>query len=227
MSELLKKEREIVIPGEILAKGMDFLPGENSYRENDNIYSKALGLVYVSGRVIKITPLSGPYIPMVGDRVIGRVTDITMTGWRINTGIAYSGILNVKDATTRFIKKGEDLSKIIAIGDYVIVMITQVTSQRLIDFSMRDPGLKKITGGRVIKINSHKVPRIIGKQASMVTLLREKTGCDITVGQNGRVWIRGTPEGELKAARAIKRIEERSHESGLTKSMETFLGGAQ
>ena len=121
MSELLKKEREIVIPGEILAKGMDFLPGENSYRENDNIYSKALGLVYVSGRVIKITPLSGPYIPMVGDRVIGRVTDITMTGWRINTGIAYSGILNVKDATTRFIKKGEDLSKIIAIGDYVIV----------------------------------------------------------------------------------------------------------
>jgi len=225
MSELLKKEREIVIPGEILAQGMDFLPGENTYRENDNIYAKALGLVYVSGRVIKITSLSGPYVPMVGDRIIGKVIDITMTGWRIDTGTAYSGLLNVKDATTRFIKKGEDLSKIIAIGDYVIVMITQVTSQRLIDLAMREPGLKKITGGRIMKINSHKVPRIIGKQASMVNLLREKTGCEITVGQNGLVWVRGTPEGELKAEGAIKRIEERSHESGLTESMDAFLGG--
>ena len=58
MSELLVQERSVVVPGESLAQGMDFLPGDNTYREKDRIYSKVLGLVSVSGRVIKITPFS-------------------------------------------------------------------------------------------------------------------------------------------------------------------------
>ena len=225
MSNILVEEKEIVIPGDLLAEGMDYLPGDNTYRENENIYSKSLGLVILSGRVIKITPLSGPYEPKTGDKIIGKVRDITMTGWRVNTATAYSAMLNVKDATTRFIKRDEDLSKIISIGDYVIVVIKKVTSQKLIDLSMREPGLKKITDGRVIEINSHKVPRVIGKKGSMISMLKEATGCEITVGQNGLVWIRGTPEGEFKAEKAIKLIEKKSHESGLTDKMSAFLKG--
>ena len=68
MGKLLAQEKTIVVPGEELAEGMDFLPGENTYRESDKIYSKVLGLANVSGRVVKITPLSGPYVPKVGDK---------------------------------------------------------------------------------------------------------------------------------------------------------------
>jgi len=225
MSNILVKEREIVIPGDLLAEGMDYLPGDNTYRKEDKIYSKALGLTNLSGRVLKITPLSGPYEPKIGDKIIGKVTDIAMVGWRIDTGTAYSAMMNVKDATSRFIKKEEDLSRIIEIGSYVVVVIKNVTSQKLIDLSMRDPGLKKITEGRIIRINSNKVPRVIGKKGSMISLLKENTGCEITVGQNGWVWIRGTPEGELKAENAIKLIESKSHESGLTEKVATFLRG--
>lgn len=224
MSTIKVKEKEIVIPGQTLAEGMDYLPGDNTYREKENIYSKILGLVSLAGRVIKITPLSGPYIPRPGDKIIGRVIDILMSGWRIDTGTAYSAVMNVKDATTRFIKKYEDLSRIIAIGEYVVVKITQVTSQNLIDVSMRDPGLYKISGGRIIKINSQKVPRVIGKQGSMISLIKNKTGCKITVGQNGFVWLQGSPEGELKAEEAIKLIEQKAHQEGLTKQMEKLLG---
>ena len=118
MSNILTAEREIVIPGQALAQGMDFLPGDNTCREEDKIYSKTLGMVSFSGRVIKITPLRGPYIPKIGDKIIGRVTDIAMSGWRVDTGTAYSAMLYVRDATNRFIKKEEDLSSILAIGDY-------------------------------------------------------------------------------------------------------------
>lgn len=223
MSELLIKEREIVIPGDTLADGMDFLPGENSYREGEKVYSKVLGLVGLSGRVIKITPLTGPYIPVTGDKIIGQVIDIMMSGWRVDTGTAYSAVLNVKDATSRFIKKEEDLSKLIAIGDYVIAMIVQVTSQNLIDLSMREPGMRKVQGGRIIRINCMKVPRVIGKQGSMISLVKQKTGSEITVGQNGFIWIKGTPEGELLAERAVKLIEERAHQEGLTDRVQKFL----
>ena len=223
MSNVLVKAREIVIPGQVLADGMDYLPGDNTYRENDKIHSKVLGLVSLPGRVIKITPLGGPYVPKSGDKIIAKVFDITMSGWRCETGTAYSALLNVRDASTRFIKKEEDLSKIMAIGDYCVVKISNVTSQRLIDLTMKEPGLHKIEGGRIIKINSQKVPRVIGKQGSMISLIKQKTGCDITVGQNGLVWLKGTPEGELKAENAIKTIEEKSHLEGLTAKMEALL----
>ena len=88
---------------------------------------------------------------------------------------------------------------------------------------MKEPGLFKISGGRLIKISSQKVPRVIGKQGSMVSLIKSKTGCEITVGQNGLVWLKGTPEGELLAEKAVKMIEEKSHLEGLTEKMDKFL----
>jgi len=223
MSKLLIKEKDIVVPGENLAEGMDYLPGNNTYREEDKIYSKVIGLVSLSGRAIKITPLAGPYVLKVRDKIIGRVIDIAMSGWRIDTNTAYSAMLNIKDASTRFVKNDEDLSKILAIGDYVVVKITKVTSQNLVDLTMKEPGLHKINGGRIVKINSQKVPRIIGREGSMIALIKEKTGCDITVGQNGLVWIKGTPEGEFLTEQTIKLIEEKSHQEGLTSQVEEFL----
>ncbi|MBI2146330.1 RNA-binding protein [Candidatus Woesearchaeota archaeon] len=219
------KEKDIVIPGDVLAEGMDYLPGDNTYRRGEKIYAKVLGLVSLPGRVIKITPLSGPYVPKVGDKIIGRVTDIAFSGWRVDLETAYQAMLNVKDATSRYIKKEEDLSKIINIDEYIIAQIINVTSQNLIDLSLREPGLQKISGGRIIKINSQKVPRVIGKQGSMITLIKEKTGCEITVGQNGLVWLRGSSDGELLAEQAIKRIEQKSHQDGLTEKMQRYLEG--
>lgn len=223
MSNLIVKEKDIVIPGDMLAEGMDYVAGENTYRENGKIYSKVLGLVNIPGRVVRITPLSGPYLPKVGDKIVGKVIDITMSGWRIDTGTAYSSLLNVRDASSRFIKKDEDLSKIIGIGDYVVVKIAKVTSQMLIDVTMREPGLHKVTGGRIIRINSQKVPRVIGKQGSMISLIKANTGCEVTIGQNGLIWLKGTAEGEHLTESAIKLIVEKSHLSGLTEKVEQFI----
>ncbi|MBU1111365.1 MAG: exosome complex RNA-binding protein Rrp4 [archaeon] len=224
MSEILVENKNVVIPGEILAKGMDYLPGDNTYREGEQILSKSVGLVTISGRVIKVTPLGGAYRPRVGDKIIGLVFDITMSGWRIKTNTAYPAMLNVKDATTRFVRKDEDLSKILAVGDYVVVKIIRVTSQNLIDLSMSDPDLYKINGGRIININPQKVPRVIGKQGSMVSVIKRYCNCDITVGQNGLILIRAKEGGdEYLAEQAVKLVEKESHRSGLTERIEAFL----
>lgn len=223
MSNILVKEKDLVTPGELLAEGMDCLPGANTYRQNDQIYAKILGLVYFVGKVIKITPLCGPYVPKTRDKIIGKVIDITLNGWRVDTSTAYSAILNIKDATSRYVRKDEDLSKIYAIGDYLVVKIVNVTSQNLIDLAMREPGLDKVTGGRIIKINSQKVPRLIGKEGSMVNLIKAKTNCEIVIGQNGLVWIKGVPEQEYIAEQVVKFVEEKAHQSGLTEKVEQFL----
>lgn len=217
------KEKDIVVPGEILATGMEYLPSHGTYRKDDTIRANRLGIAKVDGKVIKIIPVSGRYHPKRDDTVICKVTDISMSGWRVDTNSAYSAMLSMKDATSDFIRKGDDLSKYFDIGDYMVCQIVQVTGQNLVDVTLKGPGLKKLGKGRILNVSTHKVPRVIGKQGSMVSLIKEHTNTRITVGQNGLIWLQGEPEGEILAEKAIRMIEDQSHISGLTDRVKEFL----
>lgn len=223
MNGLIVKEKEIVVPGDVLAEGMDYLPAQGTYRKDDKIIASRLGLAIVDKRLIKIIPLSGRYLPKEDDTIIGEVFDITIGGWRLDINSAYSAMLSMKDATHEFIRKGSDLTRWFDIGDYVITKIRNVTSQNLVDLNMKGPGLRKIKGGRIVKVNCTKVPRIIGKGGSMVGMIKRATGCNITVGQNGFVWVNGEPDKEVLAIETIKMIESNSHVSGLTNNIKAFL----
>ncbi|MBU0535862.1 MAG: exosome complex protein Rrp4 [Nanoarchaeota archaeon] len=223
MGEIKIKEKEVVVPGEVLATGMDCLPSYGTYRMGDDIRAAKLGLVRIEGKVVKITPLSGRYLPKRGDTIIANVYDIIMSGWLLKFNSAYHAMLSMKEATSRFIQKGADLTRIYALGDYVVCSITNVTSQKLVDVTMRGPGFRKLEGGRIIEVNTNKVPRVIGKEGSMVGMIKNATNCRITVGQNGIVWIQGEPEMENIAIDAIKKAEAEAHTDGLTDRIKEFL----
>ncbi|MBW2984394.1 exosome complex protein Rrp4 [Candidatus Woesearchaeota archaeon] len=223
MGKLIAKEKAIVVPGEVLAEGMDHLPGSGTYREGERILAGKLGLTYIDGRTIKLISLSGRYIPKRNDTIIGKVTDVLMSGWRIEINSPYTAMLSMKDATSDFIAKGADLTKYFNLGDHLVTKIVNVTSQKLVDVSMKGPGLRKLHGGRILEVNTNKVPRVIGKQGSMVTMIKDATGCRITVGQNGLIWIDGEPKMELTAVKTIQKIAEESHLSGLTDKIKAYL----
>jgi exosome complex component RRP4 len=222
---LLTENKQIAVPGETLAQGMDYLPGEGAIREGENLIASRMGLVNVDGRAVKVIPLSGIYLPKRDDVIICKVIDVLMSGWRADINSAYSAMLPLKDASADYIPKGADLRRFFDIGDYLIAVVTNVTSQKLVDISMRGPGLWKIKGGRIINVTPCKVPRIIGKQGSMVSMIKEATGAKITVGQNGVVWIQcEDPEKELIAVNTIRKIEKEAHISGLTERIKAYLG---
>jgi exosome complex component RRP4 len=105
----------------------------------------------------------------------------------------------------------------------VIVMVTSVKAKG-VDLTMRENGLYKIESGLTMKINSSKVPRVIGKSGSMINLIKESTNCNIVVGQNGVVWIRGEDiDSELLAKETINLITEKSYIEGLTDYIKEFL----
>tara|TARA_Y100000310_G_C20668115_1_gene808751 strand:- start:204 stop:905 length:702 start_codon:yes stop_codon:yes gene_type:complete len=224
MSKLVVNDKEIVVPGEVLAEGMDYLPSYGTQRDDDQIVAMQEGLVNVNGRVIKIIPLNGKYIPKKDDTVIGYVQDSTYSSWFIDVGYAYDGSLSLKDATSDFIERGASLSKYYKPGDIVLIKITNVTREKSIDLSMKGPGLRKLTTGRVIEIGASKVPRVVGKQGSMISMIKEQTGCSIFAGQNGRIWIKGEdPLMEIVATEAINLINQKAHVSGLTDLIKAFL----
>jgi exosome complex component RRP4 len=159
MTGVLVKDKDITVPGECLAKGMDYLPGQWTYRDGENIFSSRLGLVSIDGRAIKLIPLSGRYTPKRGDTIIAKITDVIMSGWLLDTNSAYHAMLSMKEGTSDFIPKGANLRKYFDFGDYVVCSITNVTSQKLIDVTAKGPGLYKLKGGRVIEVNTNKVPQ--------------------------------------------------------------------
>jgi exosome complex component RRP4 len=219
---LLVNDKDVVVPGEVLADDLGFIPGFGTHRSQNKLMASRLGLVNIEGKVIKTIPLAGRYLPKRNDIVIGKVTDILMSGWRLDINSPYSAMLSSKE-TPEFIEKNEDLTRYYDLDDYVVCKITNVTSQNLVDLSVRDQGLRKVRGGRIISVNTHKVPRIIGKKGSMVSMIKQATNCRIIVGQNGWIWVDGEPDKENIAVETIKKIEAESHFSGLTERIKEHL----
>ena len=216
-----KEKREIVIPGEIIVSGDDYLAGEGTRKEGKNVLATRFGLADKSDRLIKLIPLSGIYMARRGNTVIGTILDITFNGWIVDIGSPYGAFLAVAECP-RFINKN-DLAEFYDIGDVLTAKVWSV-KRKGIDLTIKSRGLGKLEGGMLIKINPNKVPRVIGKAGSMINLIKDATGCDITVGQNGIIWIRGNKiEDELFAKEAIKFVTEKSFIDGLTDKTKEWL----
>ncbi len=217
-----QNKRRLVIPGEVIVSGDDYLPGDFTQKEGSDIIANRYGLTEDSGRVVKIIPISGVFEPRKGNTVIGRVNDINFSGWSIDISGPYSAFLPLAECP-RFIDRN-NLAEFADIGD-IIVAKTYGVKRGSIDLTLKSRGLGKLEGGRIIRINSHKVPRVIGKEGSMINLIKNSTNTEITVGQNGFIWIKGDEKGEQKAEEAIEIVAEESAVGGLTEKIEKFLGG--
>ncbi len=216
-----KKKRQIVAPGEVIATGTQFLPGENTRREDKDILATRFGLLEKSEKLIKVIPLSGVYIPRVGNTVIGQVFDISFNGWMVNILAPSSAFLTLAECSG-YINKN-DLAEHYNFGDNIVTKIKSIKSKG-IDLTMKERGLRKLEGGMIISINPTRVPRIIGRAGSMVNTIKGETGCSITVGQNGIIWIKGTSvEDELLAKKAIELITKKPFIEGLTNKIKEFL----
>ncbi|MEM4625550.1 MAG: exosome complex RNA-binding protein Rrp4 [Candidatus Pacearchaeota archaeon] len=219
--EIEVKERQIVVPGEVIVSGDDFLPGEETRREGNDIVAERYGVVDYSGKIIKVIPLSGVFIPRRGNVVIGQVVDISFNGWIADINAPTSAFLPVMEVP-RFVDKN-NLSDFLDIGDFFCAKISSV-KQKSVDLTLDSKGLGKLDDGIIVFINPHKVPRVIGKEGSMIKIIKEETNCKIIIGQNGVVWIKGERvEDELFAKKAVLYVTEKSFINGLTEKVKEFL----
>src|SRR3989344_3303050 len=171
------KKRKVVVPGEVIVSGEDYLPGEGAKRLGENIISIRFGLAEELGRVIKVIPIFGAFVPRRNNVIIGRVTDITFYGWLLDIDSASSAFLPIEESP-RFVNKNE-MEQFLAIGDVV---------------------------------------------SAMINLIKDKTGCQITVGQNGWIWIKGdNVDAEIKARKAIEFVTDKVHIEGLTDKVEKWF----
>jgi exosome complex component RRP4 len=214
-------ERKIVIPGTAVGSTDQYKQGRGTFKEGNTLYANRLGILDERSGYVNVISLSGVYDPVEGDTVIGIVEDVIKMSWLLDINAPYPALLRVDEVPWR-VEYGET-AKYLNIGDVLVANVALINEARNIETSMRGKHCKKVEEGIIVDIQPAKVPRVIGKNGSMVSLLREHTGCWIFVGQNGRVWIKGSDEQMALLAAAINKIEREAHTSGLTNKIEEFL----
>lgn len=215
-----RQTREIVVPGDIL-DGTGMKPGSYAYVQDGKVRASVMGVRNVFQNTVGVIPLKGCYMPESGDTVIGVITDIGPSNWLVDIGAPYPAPLHVNEVPWK-VEFG-DTSRYLGMGNVVLLKVLSVDESKKIQVTMKDSGLRRLEGGRLVRVSHSKVSRIIGKSGSMISMLKNMTDCRITVGQNGMVWIDGDEENADVAVRAVQMIEEQAQSGNLTDRVKEFI----
>jgi len=212
--------RELVLPGDLLDPGT-MKPGEGTYVHDGKIFAAMLGIKSVKSNFVNVIPLGGRYIPAPGDMVIGKVIDIGPSNWLVDINSPYPAPLHVNEVPWR-VEFG-DTARYLSVGDTLLAKVLSVDETKRVQVTMKEQGLRKLQGGQILEISHSKVPRVIGKNGSMIQMIKNYTNCRIFIGQNGRIWVDGNMDDMVHAMRAIKMIEEGAQTLKLTERVKEFL----
>jgi exosome complex component RRP4 len=216
--------KQLVTPGELLAEG-EYQAGENTYVEAGRIYASRIGLVDLDTKRVNVVALRAFYVPKVGDIVIGSVIEVGFNGWTVDIRAPYSAILRASDVLSRpFKPQNDELSQVLDQGDLIVAKIASYDRAHDPQLTVGEPGLGKITRGQLMRITPTKIPRVIGRKGSMISMIKQETNCQIILGLNGVILVTGkNVVDEDLAMRSIKKIEEESHTTGLTDRITQLL----
>ena len=212
-------DRKVVIPGDLLSEEAK-RSGEGTFVKDGKVYSLLYGLANDRDR-INVIPLAGKYVPAPGDNIIGIVKDITFSNWIIDINSPYDGLLHISEFPKWI--DADEMSKYLSLGSSTMIRIKDVDSTMKVELTLNDRKLGLLKTGRIVEINHTRVPRLIGKGGSMISMLKKELNCNIFVGQNGRIWINGGAEDMDLALKTILLIEKEAHTSGLTDRIVDFL----
>jgi exosome complex component RRP4 len=216
-----RKERQVVIPSQLVGDAKRSKAGHGTFVENGNIYAGRLGILSKRSDYINVVPLTGRYNPIVEDFVIGIVEEAMTSSWLVDINAPYPALLHVNEVP--WMVDFGDTEKYLNYGDAVMAKVLSVDESKKVQITLNDRNLYKIKTGDIIDVEPSKVPRIIGKKGSMIELLKKYTRCRIFVGQNGRIWIEGNDEDIARVYRMIEVIQSESLSFGLTNRIEELL----
>ncbi|HOD89837.1 MAG TPA: RNA-binding protein [archaeon] len=198
-------DKKIVVPGEFLTDLRKKM-GPNVYQENGKIYSSVVGILSETEDSVSVIALNGSYINKQGDGVIGIVKSETPNGYFLEYNSPYE-LYIPKNAITKELK----------IGDIIFARIKEITSYDSVEID----NINVLPKGNIYVTSCVKVPRLIGKNNSMIDMLKQYTQSNIVIGKNGLIWYTSKKPELLE--KAFQLIINNSQKSNLTDNIKKFL----
>ena len=215
-----KEDRQLVLPGDAVGDKRT-IPGPGTKKVGDRVVATSAGLLQQMGEKVSVLPLNGAYDPRPGDQVIGIVTEANTGNWIIDIKAPWLCPLHVSEVPWR-VDFGETTSYL-RTGDAILCKVLFVDEQKKVQVTLKDRNLMKLEGGELMDVGAVKVARVIGKNGSMLNLIKGYVECWLHVGQNGRIWLNGEPKEVLMAKKVIQTIADEAHLPGLTERVTALL----
>jgi exosome complex component RRP4 len=213
-------ERQLVLPGDAVGDRRS-IPGPGTKKVGDRLVAVTAGLLQTMGEKVSVLPMNGCYEPRPGDQIVGIITEANPGNWIVDIRAPWLAPMHVSEVPWR-VDFGETTSYLKA-GDAVLCKVLFVDDQKKVQVTLKDRSLAKLEGGEILEVPPTKVARVIGKNGSMLNLLKEYIECWLQVGQNGRIWINGEAKEVLMAKEVIDLIAREGNSPGLTEKVKALL----
>lgn len=226
--------KEIVTPGEKLSDKAEPIVG-GAYLKDGKIYSQYMGVLYKSSNGILVVPLEGKYVAKEGDEIIGLVIKEDNFGYVLDTKSCREPYISKRaleksqenSPSGKTALRGKHFEKnlgertlrepSLSLGDVVLVRVSGVNEVKDVSLEI----VYKLTGGVLLDISSKKVPRVIGKHKSMLSVIEKYSASHVVVGANGFLYVKGgKPEVVTKA---LELITKYSPVDNLTDKIDAYL----
>jgi len=204
---------KLVVPGEIVAKG-NFRSWVNVLKKGEEYLSLFVGRAEISGGRVRVIRLSGPYIPKVGDFVIGVVTDIQPLAATLDINSYVNGYILANAFFKRRIDPSKfDLSNKVNIGDLVAARVKKI--ERGKDIVLQPDQKWKVEGDAIFYISPAKAHYLYASRSRIPSKIKEFTGAELRLGANGIVVVKGDLKKIEMVKKALDVIESTYNLNGL------------
>lgn len=180
----------ICTPGDLITTDPAFMGGHGIYTTDNNKYSSVVGFVTKVNNLFLVQPIKTRYIGDVGDVVVGRISAVESSRWRVDVNSTLDGMLPLTSVNLpggelrRRSEEDERMMRHYFIeNDLISAEVQNIHSDGSLALHTRNLNYGKLGQGCLIQVNS---PLIKRQKVHFVNL---PCGVSIILGRNGFIWV--------------------------------------
>jgi len=211
----------LVTPGEAIGASSGARAGTGTLKQGQDIISTKLGWVKENNGVLFVEPIHSSYLPRSGDLVIGIIESVRNNLWFAEVNGPFNGLLPMSLAPWKveFGAAREHMD----IGDVMLARVQEVDEAHNIVLTMKGVGLRKLKEGSVLELPVNLIKLIREDNEKILNLFKESSDCRIIVGDNGRIWVDGSPENISMIRSGFDLMNEIGHQQNVFDSINEFI----
>ncbi|GAA5800584.1 exosome complex exonuclease rrp4 [Helicostylum pulchrum] len=181
----------LVNPGETVTTDQQFMRGHGTYTDGEGtVISSVAGAVERVNKLLSVRPLKTRYTAEIGDIVVGRITEVAMKRWKVDTNARQDANLllssvSLPGGVQRRKNEADELQmrQFFAEGDVLVAEVQAFYADGTMGLHTRGFKFCKLRNGSFVCVPPVLVQRCKSQFHSL------PCGIDVILGLNGYIWV--------------------------------------
>ncbi|KAK4510257.1 Chitin deacetylase [Mucor velutinosus] len=181
----------LVNPGETVTTDQQFMRGHGTYTDGEGtVLSSVAGAVERVNKLLSVRPLKTRYTAEIGDIVVGRITEVAMRRWKVDTNARQDANLllssvSLPGGVQRRKNEADELQmrQFFCEGDVLVAEVQAFYADGTMGLHTRGFKFCKLRNGSFLCVPPVLVQRCKSQFHSL------PCGVDVILGLNGYIWI--------------------------------------